>query len=59
MRLFLVIILTAVTLHTIFHANTSLLDKYYEKDMCNYKHKIFNGTWDCRTMFSHLAIEGM
>jgi len=36
-----VVILTAITLHTIFHAYTNLLDKYYEKEMCNYKHRKF------------------
>lgn len=36
---FLMIILTAITLHIIFHAYTSLLDKYYEKEMCDHKHR--------------------
>jgi hypothetical protein len=37
----LVIILTTITLSTIFHAYTSLVDKYCEKELCNYKHGKF------------------
>jgi len=37
----LVIILTTIRLHTIFYACTSLLDKYCEKEMCNYKCRKF------------------
>jgi len=36
-----VLILTTIKLHTIFYAYTSLLDKYCEKEMCNYKCRKF------------------
>jgi len=36
-----VIILATIELHTIFYAYTSLLDKYCEKEMCNYKCRKF------------------
>jgi len=36
-----VIVLTRIKLHTISYAYTSLLDKYYEKEMCNYKSRKF------------------
>jgi len=29
--------LTTVKLHTIFYVYTSLLDIYYEKELCNFK----------------------
>jgi len=35
------IILTIVKIHTIFYPYTSLLDKYCEKRMCNYKCRKF------------------
>jgi hypothetical protein len=37
----LVIILTTITLSTVFHAYTSLVDKYCEKELCKYKHRKF------------------